>query len=413
MNADDEYFLPLTGSPKPVHLFSHPNNDQGDFLADIQICNQFGLSITSRGTVYIHRVPDFECVSTHTIRNFSTCQIQDDDHIIVLHTTRPLIYNTEFAVTTDYLRRPTFQNTPLNARSDIPTYLCSSYDKNLFVGVTSTSAICLWDVRTDEAPRVLTISKHFNIQTVSIKNDTIVIGHETGRISVLDSRNMIKRINQIDFSSQIQHQKTAFLKNVNEQNNPFNLIPTTYHRTQNQEFRITQSENEPWIVGFQYTNGPAGIIDLMSKKVTHQINPPPYEANQENRFSKPKPLFYKNTFCVAYRWSPLIQVIDYTALNYGYDYYNDEEPPKLMVKKKKEESIFSSSDDDDKEPESSDFPFDDEKLRSIPRRERPIIDLNQYRINIPMEICPTYLCGCNGIDGIYAASSLGDIYQVF
>lgn len=351
----NENLLPLSGSPSPLFLFAHQNNDQGEFLSKIQICNNFGVSVSSKGKIFIHQMPSFEVICSRAFSNAASCMIQDNDHFIILHTKRPFIYNTAFSVTTGFLKRPSIQN---YNKSQI--FVSGSYCNNVLVGLTSSNALCLWDVRSEESPHLLTLPNNLNVQDVIINNNVVVIGHGKGFISELDVRNMKQRMNQFDISSQII---TSQAKN-------------NQSRSFISQFSLAKNDYEPWIIGFQYDNGPAGIVDLMSRKVIHQIDSPPYLANGDNRFTKPRPIFYKNSFCIAYPGSQIIQVIDYTKFNYGYSYSNNAD--------------ISISDSDGNSRV-----------------------LNDYRKDIELNICPVSLASSDDVDGIFAASALGDIYRVF
>lgn len=353
MEFDDENLLPLSGSPNPLFLFAHPNNGQGEFVTDIQVSRDFGLSVTSKGKVCIHSIPSFELLNEKSPQNFVSCIIQDNDHFIILHSTRPFIYNSSFSVTTYSLKRPPAQN----FRNEQQFLVNGSYFNNILVGLTNSNALCMWDVRSDESPHLLTLPSNLNVQDVTINNDVIVIGHGKGFISELDIRNMKQRMNQIDISSQI----------IDLQSKPHND-----HR-----FKLAKSNYEPWIIGFQFCNGPSGIVDLMSKKVIHQIDPPPYTGTRGN--NKPRPIFYKNSFCTAYSWSNSIQVLNYTKFNYGYSYNNE------TCKSGEEENSQSNEND----------------------------DLEDFRKLIEVEICPVSLASHDDIDGIFAASATGEIFHVF
>lgn len=367
MEFNDENLLPLSGSPNSSFLFAHPNNDFGEFLTDIQVCRNFGLSVTSKGKISIHQIPTFEVVKSKTLPDVVSCIIQDNEHFIVLHSSRPFIYNSAFSVTTSFLKRPFIQN----ARNERQVLINGSYFNNVLVGLTISNALCLWDVRSNESPSLLTLPNNLNVQDVTINNDVIVIGHGKGLISVLDVRNMKQRMNQIDISSQIiDFQSQGSQNSQNSQNRSF---------SNNQPFRLTKNRIEPWIIGFQFCNGPSGIVDLMSKKVTHQIDPPPYMGNRENRFNKPRSIFYKNSFCSAYSWSNIIQVMNYTSFKYGYDYKN---------------GAYNLNDDDDIQNDEND-------------------DLENYRKMIEVGICPVSISSSDDIDGIFAASASGEIYHVF
>lgn len=359
MELDDENLLPLSGSPNPLFLFAHPNNYQGEFITDIQVSRDYGLSITSKGKVSIHSIPSFEEICSKTPQNFVSCIIQNNENFIILHSTRPFIYNTLFSVTNYSLKRPPAQGS-FNGQHILVN---GSYCNNMLVGLTNSNALCLWDVRTDESPNMLTLPSNLNVQDVTINNDVIVIGHGRGFISELDFRNMKQRMNQIDISSQI-----IDLHSKNSQNKSFD------HR-----FRLAKNNYEPWIIGFQFCNGPSGIVDLMSKKVTHQIDPPPYLGAVGN--NKPRPIFYKNSFCAAYSWSNVIQVLNYTKYNYGYNYNNE---------------ICNSNDDDSSQGD-----------------ETEDNSLSDFRKVIQVGISPISLAAHDDIDGIFAASAPGEIFRVF
>ena len=326
--------LSLSGTPKPQLLFIHPNNDQGEYLIDIHVCTKFGMSVTSKGRIYIHQIPSFEATQIRCKPNVVSCMIQDNNHIIILHTTKPFIYDTSFAITTSYLKWPMIQSTGRNL------FIAGSYSENMLVGVTSSSALCLWDVRSSENPHVLTLPSNLNVQSISILNDIIVIGQKNGKISVLDGRNMNRRLSSVDIGSQISN--ISF----------------------NNHFEISQSPFEPWIIGFQFSRGPAGIVDLMSKNVIKQIEQPEYEVSMENRYAKPKPLFYRNAICFGYSFSKSIQVLN-------SDYIDQ----------------FCIGD-------MSDSLFEYEKL-------------------IELESCPVSFAAVDDIDGIFAASASGEIFHVF
>ncbi|OHS96537.1 hypothetical protein TRFO_09931 [Tritrichomonas foetus] len=306
--SDEAEILPLSGSPNPSHLFTHPNNEQGEYLSSLDVTSDFAMATTSKGQLLLYSMPFFNILNTKSWPNIAECMIQDKEHIIILHTMRPFIYDLTFSVTTSFLKRPTAQT------RDRLVFSAGSYFDNLLVGVTCLSTLSLWDVRSSDSPRVLTLPNNSNVQTVSLKNNIIVIGQKNGRISVLDARNMKQRLNQIDIASQI--------------------VGTNVRH----EFEIVQNQFEPWTIGFQFSSGPAGIVDLMTKKVTHQINQPLYTAttitdpnnndmnatninhnvNINNNFNynvnhrtKLRPVFYRNSFCVGYSWSKILQVVNF------------------------------------------------------------------------------------------------------
>jgi hypothetical protein len=116
------------------------------------------------------------------------------------------------------------------------------------------------------------------------------------------------------------------------------------------DFGLAQPMDEPWIVGFQYSTGPSGILDLMSGNVTHILPAPAFSSDAWT--SRPKPVFSKGVFCVAYPWSEVLQVCDYSE----------------------KESLVGTT--------------------------------------IDMPRPPIAIDACEGLDGLFCACSDGDIYRV-
>jgi hypothetical protein len=113
----------------------------------------------------------------------------------------------------------------------------------------------------------------------------IVVGMANGRLALLDGRNPRTRLASFDIGGEVTAANSR------------------------REYAIGQPEGEPWMVGFQYINGPAGVIDVMAGSMARVVVAPAFAV--ETRQVKPRPLFHRGAFIVAYPWARKLQVCDY------------------------------------------------------------------------------------------------------
>jgi hypothetical protein len=314
--------FPITGSPPPHAVYTWPNTINSEFVSDIRVCSSFAISLTSRGHIALHQTPTFELITSKRLPGVICAFPHSSTHLLVLQSSRPFLYDLSFSIFVSFLKRPTLPTT------DDPIFSSASLFGDHFVASTTSSAICLWDLRSSDPPHVLSLPSSTAIQSVSMSNEMIVAGLTNGRLSILDTRNPRTRLATFDIETQLTVANSR------------------------KEYTIVQSQEEPWIVGFQYINGPSGILDVMSGKVSHVFNAPPFSA--ERRYAKPRPLFYRGALVVGYPWSKVLQFCNY---------------------QRKEED-------------------------------------EEGQIELEMEFPPIALDGDDDIDGIFIASSDGDIVHV-
>jgi hypothetical protein len=284
----------LTGNPEPRRVFSYPSHEDLEWLVDIQVCSTFALSITSRGHINVHQVPGFGVTAFKRLPAVVSVGIQDEEHVVVLHSTRPIVYDLTCGVAISMLVRPRIPG------GERISYTSMSNKDNLIVASTSSGALCLWDTRSAEPPQVLTFRSSFGIQSVSANGQIIAAGYSNAQISVFDPRNF--RVRLADFD----------------------LAPSLGTQTGDRvEYTIVPSDLEPWFLGFQLASGPAGILDLMQGEVRTILEPPEFSAAQTAQ--KPRPLFWQGMICVAYPWSHTLQVYNYGHRDNGQNSLNEIE----------------------------------------------------------------------------------------
>ena len=309
----------INGVPPPQTVYTMPNSSNMEFLSEVHVSKYFGLSLTSKGIVHVHHMPDFSIVSSKQISAVVTLFVKDANHFVVLHTTRPIVFDTEYGVTTGTIKRPNFQST------DRYQFVTSSYHDDLLVAGTSNSSLCLWDLRSSSAPHLLRFKRSFNIESVTMSADIIILGCQNGTISILDPRNMTRKLNTFDAFSSLSTKITK------------------------PHYSIIHSTDDPWVVGFQFSCGFSGILDIMSQRVTHVIEAPTV-ITSDQRHTKPRPVFSGSSMCVGYPFTNVLQ-------------------------------CFNTADN----------------------------DLRHIELPTP----PTSVDCCPDFDGIYAVSASGDAYHVF
>ena len=167
----------INGVPKPERLFTMDNSVNNDFISEIHVNNNFGVSLNSKNLVHVHKLPDFQIIKQKQLSSVITFFVDDNNNIIVLHSTRPMIFDLNFEIINSSMKRPNFQN-----NFERYQFLSSDYYDNLLVAGTSNSGLCLWDIRSSSIPNVLTLKRSYQIQSVLINKDIIIVGCENGSI---------------------------------------------------------------------------------------------------------------------------------------------------------------------------------------------------------------------------------------
>jgi hypothetical protein len=119
-----------------------------------------------------------------------------------------------------------------------------------------------------------------------MSGEAVMLGYTNGQIYALDARTFRSRLAKFDISSGI----------VKPANGRF-------------EYSLVQGKHEPWYVAFQLTNGPCGLLDVMTGRVTQLINSPKFSGGRYS--SKPRPVFWHGNLCIGYPWSNVLQVCPY------------------------------------------------------------------------------------------------------
>lgn len=250
--------------------FCWPNTEH---LSDLRVCDDFAISISQKGQVMVYEMPTFRVIANRDrIPGLISICIQNNTHITALQVTRPIVYNLELGVAVAGLKRPTIPKT------DRVIYSSTSTHENNFLATTTTSAICLWDIRSSENPTVVTFPPSLGVQASSMNSTSIVLGCSNSRLSLLDIRNPKQRVANFD-------------------------IPK-----KNGDLQVTQYDKEPWMVGFQYSTGLAGVLDVMSGQV-HAVKAPAFDT--DHGAGRTRPVFIRGKFYVGYPWAQRLQVCEY------------------------------------------------------------------------------------------------------
>lgn len=247
-----------------------PNTEH---LSDVRICEDFAFSISQKGQIIVHEMPTFRVIaSKDRIPGLVSICIQNSRHITALQGARPIVYNLELGVELTGLKRPTIPKT------DRVIYASSSAYENNFLATTTTSALCLWDIRSSEDPTIVTLPSSLGVQSSSMNSNSIVLGCSNSRISMLDIRNPRQRVANFDLPKK------------------------------NGDLQVVQYDMEPWIIGFQYSLGLAGVLDIMSGQI-QTAKAPAFDT--DHGAGRARPVFLHGKFYVGYPWAQRLQVCEY------------------------------------------------------------------------------------------------------
>ncbi|EAY20214.1 hypothetical protein TVAG_021610 [Trichomonas vaginalis G3] len=262
---------PLTGSPPPRCLYTYPNNESGDFISSISTFDDFGLSISSKGYVQIHSLPNWNKISGKQLNKVVSGAIIDADTVGILHSHQVSLYNYEF----NKIR----EMRPQNSYLEKYRYSCIQYSENVLTALTTNGSIFSWDIRTNDIPRCLVLNGISATTSLSVLPQTTVVSTDQGKILVIDPR-MNKRVVLFDISC--FSPSSAILDG------------------------ISRRFDSPWSISFQFSNGYSGIFDLMYRTTEIIIEPPPFVECQ--KYAKLHPTFMGKYMIVGYSWSKYISI---------------------------------------------------------------------------------------------------------
>ena len=229
------------------------------------------LTISSKGIVQLHSLPSWEVTIEKNIGRIIDGAILNDNKIVLLHTDTPKIYNYDF-VELQSFKKPSafFQRITLTA---------FQAQDQIFYTSASNGNIIWWDSRTNENPNLIGLRGHPVLTSLSADTETVIVSSDHGKIFIVDPR-MNRTLSTIDLSP-------------NSPSNP--LIDG-----------ISRRKNAPWSLCFQFSNGTAGIYDIMEQIEEIVITPPPF--TECPKYAKLKPIFLDKYMIVGYSWSNEVNV---------------------------------------------------------------------------------------------------------
>lgn len=254
-------------------IFVWPNTDNGERIADLSVSDSFGLTVSSKGTLTVHRVPSFDVVSSKTLPGMFSAVIQNELHITAMQGSKPFVYDANLSIAIASLKRPVIP------KVDAVFYSSIAALDDLFLATTTGSAVCLWDIRSATPAMVTTFPTSVGIQTAAISKSIIALGCSNNRLSILDPRNPRCRVANFTIGSDKDGQ-----------------------------MHVCLCDEYPSTIGCQFTNGVMGVVDTMSGcKRTQKA--PPFETG--GGAGKMRPVFVGDQLCGGCPWSCVLQVWDY------------------------------------------------------------------------------------------------------
>lgn len=262
---------PLTGSPSTRSLYTFPNTEYSDYIASISTYDDFGLSISAKGFVQIHSLPEWVRITGRQLNKIVNGCIVDANTIALLESNKIALYDFELEQTRNI--------TPPNSIIVKYKYSDIQYLDNNLTVITANGSIFNWDLRTDENPRVLVLNNMPTTTSLSLSPQSTMVSTDKGQIVVIDPR-MNKR---------------AALFDIKSCSNGIAILDG-----------ISRRQEAPWSIGFQFSNGYAGIYDAMEQTPEVIIEPPPYIECQ--KYAKLIPVYLGKYMIVGYSWSRMLSM---------------------------------------------------------------------------------------------------------
>ena len=271
---------PLSGSPAARSVYTLPNMQGLDYISNINIGESISLTISSKGFVRIHSLPSWNVTKEMNIGKIVDGTLLNNSKIALLLSDSPKIYDYEFEVIQSFKKPSTFLE-----RITLTAF--QTNDDRLFA-TSSNGNVIWWDARVGENPNLIGLRGHPVLTSLSVDNETILAASDHGKVYIVDPR-MNRTLNIIDLSGCLQNEK-----------NPKNQAATQYLDG------ISRREQSPWSLCFQFSDGVAGIYDLMEQQEEIIIQPPPFKECP--KYAKLKPVFIDKYMIVGYSWSTEVNV---------------------------------------------------------------------------------------------------------
>ena len=265
---------PLSGSPPARSVYTLPNMQGSDYISNIMINETISLTISSKGFVRLHSLPLWNVEIEKNIGKIIDGSFLTNKKIVLLLSDSPKIFNYELEIVQNFKKPSTFLE-----RISLTSFQTIN---DIFYATSSNGNIIWWDQRIGENPNLIGLRGHPVLTSISVDNETVIVSSDHGKVYIVDPR-MNRTLSVIDLSIYLNNQIPSILLDG-----------------------ISRRENSPWSLSFQFSNGTAGIYDLMEQKEQIIIDPPPF--TECPKYAKLKPVFLDKYMIVGYSWSTIINV---------------------------------------------------------------------------------------------------------